>query len=245
MSCGEISLESENWFLNQMLTAAPVFIARVGRDYKIEFYNFSIADGVILRREEVIGRHVKDLHWWADDHQVAAKVILGIKTAFDGMANDIEVPNQHADGRNAVSRLYFVPLMAGDSSVISVSCTGIDITEEVEDREYRAMLLREVHHRVKNSLQLVSSILSLEASSSQTERSRDGFLRAAARVIAVSKVHQLISRSTRSNRFPCNHICAIFVTGWSVLSTNNVSGSAFGRNVRKLRWWPIAQSVLH
>lgn len=192
MSCGEISLELENWFLNQMLTAAPVFIARVGRDYKIEFYNFSVADGIILRPEEVIGRHVKDLHWWSNDRQVAATVILGIKTAFDGIANDIEVPNQHADGRNAVSRLYFVPLMGDDGSVISVSCTGIDITEEVEDREYRAMLLREVHHRVKNSLQLVSSILSLEASASKTERSREGFLRAAARIIAVSKVHQLI-----------------------------------------------------
>ncbi len=52
----------------------------------------------------------------------------------------------------------------------------------------KEMLLGEVNHRVKNSLQLVSSILSLEARQAD-ERERARLMSAAARVHAVSAVH--------------------------------------------------------
>jgi two-component sensor histidine kinase len=56
----------------------------------------------------------------------------------------------------------------------------------LEDRD---LLIGEVNHRVKNSLQLVGSILSLEAASAKTEEAKDKLAAARDRIDAVAAIH--------------------------------------------------------
>lgn len=72
----------------------------------------------------------------------------------------------------------------------------IDVTEIRENEanlreavEARDLLIAEVNHRVKNSLQMVTSILNLEASRSANPEARQSLLAATARVHAVSAIH--------------------------------------------------------
>ncbi|WP_375256802.1 sensor histidine kinase [Citreimonas sp.] len=72
----------------------------------------------------------------------------------------------------------------------------IDVTtireNEVELRdalEARDLLIAEVNHRVKNSLQMVTSILNLEAAGSRNEDARASLRAATARVNAVAAIH--------------------------------------------------------
>jgi PAS domain S-box-containing protein len=53
----------------------------------------------------------------------------------------------------------------------------------------RDLLIGEVNHRVKNSLQLVGSILSLEANSARTEEAKDKLAAARDRIDAVAAIH--------------------------------------------------------
>jgi PAS domain S-box-containing protein len=53
----------------------------------------------------------------------------------------------------------------------------------------RDLLIGEVNHRVKNSLQLVGSILSLEANSARTEEAKDKLAAARDRIDAVAVIH--------------------------------------------------------
>ena len=52
------------------------------------------------------------------------------------------------------------------------------------------MLMQEVHHRVKNSLQLVRGILSLQARSASNSEAKEALGAAAARILTVADVHQ-------------------------------------------------------
>lgn len=61
--------------------------------------------------------------------------------------------------------------------------------------EQKENLLGDVNHRVKNSLQLVSSILRIEARSTHDENVRGSLEQASRRVHAVSSVHELIYQS--------------------------------------------------
>jgi PAS domain S-box-containing protein len=70
-------------------------------------------------------------------------------------------------------------------------------TVEERDRllEQKQLLLSEVNHRVKNSLQIVSSILNLDAQTVAGDEARARLRGAAARVRAVASVHELIYKS--------------------------------------------------
>ncbi|MEO8244719.1 MAG: histidine kinase dimerization/phosphoacceptor domain -containing protein [bacterium] len=61
--------------------------------------------------------------------------------------------------------------------------------------EQKQLLLDEVNHRVKNSLQIVSSILNLDAQTAAGDEARTRLRGAAARVRAVASVHELIYKS--------------------------------------------------
>jgi two-component sensor histidine kinase len=61
------------------------------------------------------------------------------------------------------------------------------LEEQVAQKE---ILLKEVNHRVKNSLQIVSSLLSLQSSSVHSTEAREALQVAASRVLAVAAVHE-------------------------------------------------------
>jgi two-component sensor histidine kinase len=61
---------------------------------------------------------------------------------------------------------------------------------------HQDVLIKEINHRVKNSLQLVSSMLSLRASRHHDPAVRDVLADAAARVGAISRAHDRLYRST-------------------------------------------------
>lgn len=59
----------------------------------------------------------------------------------------------------------------------------------------QAVLLREMNHRIGNSLQLITSMIRLQAASTQDTDARDVLRQAAERVIAVAQVHQRLYTS--------------------------------------------------
>lgn len=59
----------------------------------------------------------------------------------------------------------------------------------------QAILLREMNHRIGNSLQLITSMIRLQAASTQDTDARDVLRQAAERVIAVAQVHQRLYTS--------------------------------------------------
>lgn len=73
------------------------------------------------------------------------------------------------------------------------------LKQELENRE---VLLEEVNHRIKNSLQLVSTLLRLESRSAESDQTRASLRRASARVDAIASVHELIYRTGNIETVP-------------------------------------------
>lgn len=72
--------------------------------------------------------------------------------------------------------------------------------ELVEALQQKDMLFKEVNHRVKNSLQLVASLLSLQRNSIRDPEARRQFDEAAGRINTVARIHQRLYRDERLDR---------------------------------------------
>jgi two-component sensor histidine kinase/predicted hydrocarbon binding protein len=59
----------------------------------------------------------------------------------------------------------------------------------------KEVLIKEVHHRVKNNLQIVSSLLSLQADSIEDKQARDKYLESIGRIRSMAIIHEQLYRS--------------------------------------------------
>jgi two-component sensor histidine kinase len=99
------------------------------------------------------------------------------------------------DHRDAPPRFVVVSLDISDAKRREEELAAA-LAERDRLLEQKEALLVEVNHRVKNSLQLVLSILNTDARRAGTDQVRDRLEQAAARVRAVTSVHEMLYRSS-------------------------------------------------
>ncbi|PKL17913.1 MAG: hypothetical protein CVV49_08655 [Spirochaetae bacterium HGW-Spirochaetae-5] len=115
---------------------------------------------------------------------------------------DLEYRIMGPDGdiRWVSARTYPVP--GPDGEIIKYAGIAEDITEKKIQNDNiqrllteKEILLKEVHHRVKNNMNMISGLLYLQASNSCKEAS-DGLMEAQRRVISMSVLYDRLYRST-------------------------------------------------
>jgi len=104
------------------------------------------------------------------------------------------------DGSVAVVEVRTRPIRYGGKQAVLGNC--VDITELARQREQintslqeKEVLLKEVHHRVKNNLQVISSLLSLQAGHIEDEKIRAVFRDSQSRVASMALIHEKLYQS--------------------------------------------------
>ncbi len=80
-------------------------------------------------------------------------------------------------------------------STENILLSYVDITELNSILNEKELLVQEVHHRVKNNLQIISSLLNLQSSYINDDKSREDLRESENRVKSMSMVHEGLYRS--------------------------------------------------
>lgn len=132
--------------------------------------------------------------WPADDKARAADALERARAGGIGRFA------AYRSGRDGVPRWWDVlvaPMPSGDFVVVSRDATAQVLATTAKDRALRDkdLMMLEVHHRVKNSLQLVQNLLSLQARAAVDDNSATQLDESAARVRTIGAIHDRLYRS--------------------------------------------------
>ena len=124
------------------------------------------------------------------------------KAGEKSMTN-IETSFKAKDGHLIPVFLSISLIESNNSQILGIVCIGNDITDIklAENKikaslEEKGLLLQEIHHRVKNNLQIISSLLSLQSRYVKDEEDLELFKESQGRVRSMAFIHEQLYQSS-------------------------------------------------
>ncbi|WP_420224934.1 histidine kinase dimerization/phosphoacceptor domain -containing protein [Pigmentiphaga litoralis] len=197
----EVDEHRQVHFSETVLNASMDCIKVMTVDGRLEFMNeHGLAQMEIDAFESVRGRSYAS--FWPDDE--LEKVHLGLAQAADGVANRFEGMCRTDKGASRWWDVSLSPIRGVSGEVERIVSVARDISERhaheeqlnalvsmQETKLYSSeLMMKEVHHRVRNSLQLVQTLLALQGDLSGDTTVSAHLQVAATRVMTVGSVHQ-------------------------------------------------------
>jgi two-component sensor histidine kinase len=167
----------------------------VNKDLKIQWANKTAANSVNKTSDKLIGRKCYEL--WADPDKICENCPT-VKAFHTKKRELIEINTP--DGR--VWEESGEPVLDAERNMLGVVEIARDITDQKKAQqalkvslEEKETLLQEIHHRVKNNLTVVSSLLKLQANGMDDERLKEALNESQNRIYAMSAVHESLYSS--------------------------------------------------
>lgn len=161
------------------------FDAIIGKDLNsiVTSWNRAAEEVFGYRAEEAVGQSILFLipaDRRAEEDDIIARIRKGERVAT------YETKRLHKDGRLLDVSLTVSPIRDGRGRIVGASKIARDISRTKENERRIALLLREVHHRVKNNLQTVSSLIQLQSMPDDAKQELRG------RVMTIAAVHEYL-----------------------------------------------------
>ena len=122
-------------------------------------------------------------------------VISGMSCIIYGKEKPYGVLGVHTKTKVNFSR-EDINFMQSVANIIALTVERNEFEEEIiSSLNEKQILLKEVHHRVKNNLQIISSLLSLQSGHLSENNFRDFFIKSQNRIKSIAIVHEMLYRS--------------------------------------------------
>jgi PAS domain S-box-containing protein len=177
--------------LRMIVTNVPIVLFAVDRDGRFTLSEGRGLDSLGRRPGESVGKCVYDLYAHVPRIGENIRRVLGGEEFVD----TVEVAGLFFETR-------YVPLRDGEGPVTGAIGVSMDVTERQRaDAAVRAslrekeVLLKEIHHRVKNNMQVIHSLLSLQARHTRDPHALEVLTESQNRVRSMALVHEKLYQS--------------------------------------------------
>lgn len=197
----EEDLRETRDYLENLINYANAPIIVWNSDLFITRFNHAFEQLTGRKAAEMIDSHLDILF----PLQQREKMMALIKRTISGERWDgVEIPIQRTDGSVRIVLWNSATLYSSDGEkVIATVAQGQDITARklAEDKIRQSLaekeiLLKEIHHRVKNNLQVISSLLELQSEHVTDNKTLEIFKLSQNRIKAMGLIHEHLYHST-------------------------------------------------
>ena len=176
-----------------LLAALPDLMFIQSQDGTFVDGQVSSEENLYATLDEFLGKNIRDVL----PSEVAEQDIEAIQQVLrTGETQNFEYALE-VGGKLRYWESRLVP--CGDEMVLSI-VRDVSDRKQAEDRirsslAEKEVLLREIHHRVKNNLQVVSSLLTFQSDALENEEAAEAFRESQNRIQAMANVHEHLYRS--------------------------------------------------
>lgn len=184
---------------------SDVIMFTLDHRFKLTSFNSKLADFLLyhVNREIKIGDDFMEILL----ANVSPKVVDGILSLYTqttfGEPTQFEGVLRSVKGENVWLETFLSPIKVEGRDRYDLAAMAMDITnkkqieiEITKSLEEKEVLLKEVHHRVKNNLQVISSILNLQSSYVKDANTLEILRESQNRVKSMSFIHESLYRSS-------------------------------------------------
>uniref|UniRef100_B8HWB5 histidine kinase n=1 Tax=Cyanothece sp. (strain PCC 7425 / ATCC 29141) TaxID=395961 RepID=B8HWB5_CYAP4 len=199
----ELALAENNIILQSVIDSTPDVVFVKDLQGRTVIVNDAFADFFNRPKAELLGK--ADAELWPTEMVTHIQEIDSRIMAL-GRAETFEEPVPAPEGVRTYLTTKF-PWRNSHGDVIGLIGMSRDITERKQAEEQiqaslrqKELLLREIHHRIKNNLQVVSSLLMLQADTTDDPYTQKVLQDSQERVAAIALVHEALYRSADLER---------------------------------------------
>jgi two-component system sensor kinase len=199
----EMAYQRSETRYRDVVEGANSIIIRWSPDGDVLFLNRYGLDFFGYQEEEILCRNIMDTivpHIESTGRDLQAMIQDLCRNPENYLANENE--NIRKDGERVWVSWTNRPILDENGRLQEILSIGSDITKRKEAEEKlraslaeKEILLKEVHHRVKNNLQVISGLLNLNALKMEDETVRSVFSDSQNRILSMALIHQELYQS--------------------------------------------------
>ncbi len=202
------------------LNIAGVMIVVLSADQKVVLINKKGCDVLGYEEKEILGKNWFDMFIPQRDRKqtkiVFKKVFVGEIETVGYYVNSVLAKN----GEERMVAWHNTLFKDGENNIIGTLSSGEDITERIKAQnalktslKEKEVLLREIHHRVKNNMQVITSLLKLQSANIKHKPYSEMFKESRNRIKSMALVHERLYKSQELARIDFGRYVKDLVSG--------------------------------
>ena len=199
--------EYENEILNQKRKLESIFntsghiLWTVSENMKVTSFNenFFSSSSALAKPSHLIDSGLNTININNPNYELWIKKYT---EAFSGEPQHFEILNYDKNNNEVWSEVFLSPIRDSSGKISEVSGIAHNITEIKKNQQQisrslkeKEVLLSEIHHRVKNNLQVIISILNLQSTTIQDKITKNYLIECQERIRSMSYIHESLYRN--------------------------------------------------
>lgn len=201
-------------YLENIFNSMSEMLFVMDRDYRIKEVNEALCERLGRNRNELLGTHVRTI-FDGDTREENLSIISNID---QGKLKQTEVQFKTRDGETFPVQLTGSILDQDVDGNPDYVCVGMDISNLKRALDEKEMLLKEVHHRVKNNLQIILSMIRLQSRRIDDESLRQNLKASRRRIHSMALIHEKLYEGTDISNLDfedyVQELCQIILEGY-------------------------------